>query len=394
MEAKSHAKERPPSAAARWVSCPASTVVAQLYPNDESDASLKGDYAHYWLETCILFGIMEPATEDEDVNENLANCMEWITATRASYGPECKIYAEQSYDIPETGEFGTADVTFVSPTMLHIADYKNGYVLVEVERNMQMLCYLLGAIAKYGERDEYAISVLQPNGSHIDGPFRTYSVSNEDIQEFRRKIAYSIDNSHLFQAGPHCKKTYCPHRGNCATFLEYAQTACADAWYPADVNAMSDEQLAKALDHADVLQGLRDELRRAAMTRIMQMDRRIDGYKCVKGRQNREFKNAEAVEQICKDVLKVDESALYTRTFVSVKGVEDAVKAWTRKHGLGRGKWQQVWENHIAPYVLENAGGLTLERATDARPAHRRGSEFGPLNLVNSNEQSGKVLTL
>jgi hypothetical protein len=374
-----HAKMRPPSAAERWVNCPGSSLAVQLYPNDESDASTKGDYAHDQLETAILFGIMEPVTEDEDLNENLARVMEWIGQTRAAYGPDCRVYAEQTYDIPETGEFGTGDVTFVSPEVLHIADYKNGWVLVDVLRNMQMLCYLLGAIAKYGERSRYYITVLQPNASHIDGPFRTYEVTNADIAWFRACIASSIANADQFAAGKWCKKSYCPHRGNCATFLEYAQTNAADAWFPADVNAMTDEQLAQALDHAEVLHGLRDELRKAAMLRIMQMDRNIAGYKCVKGRRDREFLEYGPVKNVLRDIFNVPEHKMHTQSPLSVKGVEDLVKAYARDKKLGRGKWQQVWENYLAEHVRENSGGLTLERATDARPAHKRGSEFGAL---------------
>lgn len=374
-----HAKMRPPSAAERWVNCPGSSVAVQLYPNDESDASTKGDYAHDQLETAILFGIMEPVTEDEDLNENLAGVLEWLAQERARLGPDCKVYAEQSYDIPETGEFGTADITLVSPTVLHVADYKNGYVVVDVLRNMQMLCYLLGAIAKFGTRDRYYITVLQPNASHIDGPYRTYEVTEGDIAWFRACIASSIEHENEFAAGKWCKKSYCPHRGNCATFLQYAQTECADAWYPADVNAMSDEQLAQALDHADILQGMRDELRKAAMMRIMQMDRTIAGYKCVKGRRDREFHEYGPVKGVLRDIFKVPEHKMHTYSPLSVKGVEDLVKAYARANGLGRGKWQQVWENYLAEHVRENSGGLTLERATDARPAHKRGSEFGAL---------------
>lgn len=382
-----HAKNYPPSAAERWVNCPGSSVAVQLYPNDESDASTKGDYAHDQLETSILFGIMEPVTEDEDLNENLAGVMEWIAQERARLGPDCKVYAEQSYDIPETGEFGTADITFVSPTTLHVGDYKNGYVLVDVLRNMQMLCYLLGAIAKYGERPHYRITVLQPNASHIDGPYRTYDVTPDDIAWFRGAIAYALANRNEFKAGKHCKKSYCPHRGNCAAFLAYAQTEAADAWYPADVHAMSDEQLAKALDHAEVLHGLRDELRKAAMMRIMQMDRNIAGYKCVKGRKDREFLDYGPVKNTLRDVFNVPEHKLHNHSPLTVKGVEDLIKAYARQHGLGRGKWLQVWDNHISEHVRENTGGLTLERASDARPAHKRGSEFGA--LVSPGQQHG-----
>lgn len=382
-----HAKNFPPSAAERWVNCPGSSVAVQLYPNDESDASTKGDYAHDQLETSILFGIMEPVTEDESLNENLAGVMEWVAQQRALLGPDCKVYAEQSYDIPETGEFGTADITLVSPTTLHVGDYKNGYVLVDVLRNMQMLCYLLGAIAKYGERSRYYITVLQPNASHIDGPYRTYEVTNDDLVWFRAAIASALANRDKFTAGKHCKKSYCPHRGNCATFLAYAQTECADAWFPADVNALSDEQLAQALDHADILQGMRDELRKAAMMRIMQMDRNIAGYKCVKGRRDREFTDFAPVRTLLRDVFNVPEHRMYTQSPLSVKGVEDLIKAYARQHNLGRGKWQLVWDNHLQEYVREDVSGLTLERATDARPAHKRGSEFGA--LVSPGQQHG-----
>jgi hypothetical protein len=366
-------------------------VAVQLYPNDESDASTKGDFAHDVLETSILFGIMEPVTEDEDVNENLAGVMEWVAQERARLGPDCKVYAEQSYDIPETGEFGTADITFVSPAALHVGDYKNGYVLVDVLRNMQMLCYLLGAIAKYGERPKYYITVLQPNASHIDGPYRTYEVTQDDITWFRACIANALANRNTFVAGKHCKKSYCPHRGNCAAFLAYAQTEAADAWYPADVNSMSDEQLAKALDHAEILHGLRDELRKAAMMRIMQMDRNIAGYKCVKGRKDREFLEYGPVKHVLRDIFSVPEHKLYVPQPLTVKGVEDLIKAWSRDKKLPRGGWKRVWENSLAEHVRENVSGLTLERATDARPAHRRGSEFGEITSP-AQQQSGKIL--
>lgn len=386
---RAHAKERAPSAAERWGSCPASSLAAQLYPNDESDASTKGDYAHDVLENCILFGVMEPVTEDESLNENLAMVMEWIAQTRGAYGPDCKVYAEEVYDIPETGEFGTADVTFVSPDVLHIADYKNGYVVVEVAGNKQMFTYLLGAIARHGTRRQMYISVLQPNASHIDGPIRTVLVTETDIDEWRGQIAWSMANEHLFIAGKHCKKSYCPHRGNCATFLQYAQTEAADAWYPTDVNALSDEQLSVALDHADILQGLRDELRKAAMGRIMQQDRSVAGYKCVKGRRDREFKAEVPVKQVLGEILNVPHDKMHTQQFLTVKGVEDLIKAYARQNGLGRGNWQKVWDNYIAEHVRENVSGLTLERATDARPAHKRGSEFG--SLVSPGQMDGKV---
>jgi hypothetical protein len=51
--ATAHAKNRPPSAAQRWLPCPFSATVAPLYPNDETDASLKGDLGTRLMEDMI-----------------------------------------------------------------------------------------------------------------------------------------------------------------------------------------------------------------------------------------------------------------------------------------------------------------------------------------------------
>lgn len=375
-----HAKKRPPSAAARWLSCPGSVEVVPLYPNDETTYSEKGGEGHKWVENGIIFGTRSD-TGDAEQDEYVDDCLDWIRKTRNSYGGDsCRVYAEEVYDIPETGEFGTADVTFVSPLIIHVADYKNGFVMVEHNLNAQMMLYLCGAIAKHGTRDKYAITVMQPYASHIEGPYRTYNVTQDDLDWFRGEVAHAV-KSKDFIAGKHCKKTYCPHRGACWTLLQWAETEGADAWFPSEVNGMSDEALSRALDHAEILKGIRDELRKEAMRRIMNMDRTIGGYKVVKGRQNRDFAGDKGREQVFSVAREMGatEDDLYSKSPVSVKGIEDYVRTYCRAKGMPNGTWKKLWENQMAQYVNEYVGGLTLERATDARPAHRRGNEFTPL---------------
>jgi hypothetical protein len=77
---------------------------------------------------------------------------------------------------------------------------------------------------------------------------------------------------------------------------------------------------------------------------------------------------------------------MHTQQPLTVKGVEDLIKAWSRDNKLPRGGWKQVWENTLAEHVRENVSGLTLERATDARPAHKRGSEFGAITSPGTAE--------
>lgn len=391
-----HAKHRPPSAAKRWLSCHASAYVTPMYPNEESDKSKLGDLAHNLLENALTFGIM-PDTSDPDMDLNIADVVAWVKAKRKEYTEKdgkCDLYVEVRLDIPYTEEFGTADIVFVTPKRLHVADYKNGYVAVNAKMNPQMNTYLLGAIAKFGERSRYTTTVIQPNYNHIDGPFRSYEVTPENLEWFIIEVQQAVREGYegRFAPGTHCKDTYCPHRASCVDFHTWARTDASKAWYPSEVNGLDDIQLSQALDHADVLQGIRDELRKEAMRRIINMDRHVEGYKIVRSRTNREFKGDEGraaayaallqmgytPEQIVeRKPITVGDVTIYEQSTLSVKGVEDMVKQ--KFKSFGRGKWKEIWDEYISPHVLDYSGSLTLERAIDGRPAHSRGSEFGAI---------------
>lgn len=385
-----HAKHYAPSAAYAWLSCPAYAQVCIHYNDDDTAASTKGDEAHGWLEAALLFGIL-PDTDDPDMDMNVAEMVAWVKNKRKEYGKHCELYAEQRYDIPETGEFGTGDITFVTPDLIHIADYKNGYVPVDVKMNPQLLLYLCGAIAKFGERKRYLLTVLQPNYDHKDGPIRTYEVTQDNLEWFRQQVAWATapHNRNLFQAGKHCKTSYCEHRGSCEVFQEWAKDNAADAYYPSEIGGMSNEQLSTALDHSDILQGLRDKLRGEAMRRIMQQDARIQGYKVVRGRKNRDFASDHGRAECYKALLDMgyeEKHLVETKTHrlggltiveqspLTVVGVERMVKQKFKT--FGRGKWKKVWDEYMQPHVRDYTAGLTLERAIDGRDEHRQGSEF------------------
>jgi hypothetical protein len=362
-----------------------------MYPNDESDASLKGTLAHTLLDAYLTFGI-RPDTQDPDMDLNVIAAGDWIKARKAAYGKDCVMHVEKRLTIPQTGEFGTADIVFVTHNTIEVIDYKNGYVPVDVYMNAQMHTYLLGAIAEFGERKNYKVTVIQPNYNHVDGPIRTFEPSKEQVEWFENEVRQSMLYTDNFAAGKHCKSTYCAHRGNCATFLSWAKNNAGDAWWPYEVNSTTDEELAIALDHADTLQGLRDEMRKQAIVRIMQHNRTIEGYKIVKSRSNREFAGDEGREAayaalltmgyephelVEKKPIKVGTVVLYEQAALTVAGVERMVKQ-KFKH-FGKGKWKEVWDEHVRPHIREFSGSITLERAIDGRPSITPGSEFTPL---------------
>lgn len=406
--ATAHAKNRPPSAAKRWLPCPFSATVTQLYPNDETDASLKGDHWHKLMEDMVQFGTL-PLEADPDAADAMIDLYAYVMEVFKAAGPGAQIFIEQRIDVPETGEFGTGDIVIVSPTMIAVIDHKSGYVDVDVSYNAQMMTYLLGLIAKYGERPTYLIAVHQPNFDHVDGPIRKYYPNAEAVEAFRAEVLYSMARPEKIQAGPHCKATYCSHRGACEAFRAYAMDDLSLGWHTSELKGMSDADLSKALDASDELAGWRTELRSEAMRRIMNMDRHIDGYKVVKGRRNRSVTNARALILAVRDILGTDWAlrlfpgmewataaivlALATdkipeeicKQLGTPKHIEDLLKQYARQNKLPRGGWKQLYENVVGKYIRETAEGLTLERAIDGRPAHRRGSEFGVLDPAKVN---------
>jgi hypothetical protein len=318
--------------------------------------------------------------------------------------PGGKLHVEVQLDIPQTGEFGTADILFVHPEIIAVLDHKSGYVPVDVEWNYQMLTYLLGAIALHGTRPKYRLGVHQPNYDHVDGALRTWEPSHADAEAFSLLVLDSMERPDHVEAGPHCKETYCEHRGACAAFNKYVTEDLALGWHPSECKGLSDLKLAEALDAADQVNGYRQELRAEAMRRIMNMDRAIDGYKVVKGRRNRTVTDAGALVDSVTAALGtewarrmfpdldglVDPGVFGThrervlKYLGTPKHIEDVLKQYARVNKLPRGGWKQLYENVVGEYIRETAGGLTLERAIDGRPAHRRGSEFGVIDPANA----------
>lgn len=403
-----HAKSRPPSAAKRWLSCPESAVIVPMYPNDETDASTKGDEWHGIMEDRLLFGIVA-SSADPDAAEAVEDLAAYVAERKNTL--KATVYVEEKLDIPETGEFGTADVILDGHTTIEIIDLKSGYVPVDVKMNAQMMTYLLGVIARFGERKHYKLTIHQPNFDHIEGSLRSFEPTAEDVEWFRREVLYSVNNPSELKAGTHCKDTYCPHRGSCEAFLMYVQADLMLGWHPSEVKSIGDDMLANALDAADELAGWRTELRGEAMKRIVQMDRQIHGYKVVKGRKQRAirqpaqliraiwqnlgedygamlFPDLDFIADKVKDTLKqccpTDAGIVPVPDFLlknlgTAKHVEDVIKAYSRKMHLPRGGWQKIYENIVGEYINEHAGGLTLEKAIDGRPAHKKGNEFGAI---------------
>lgn len=376
-----HAELRPPSSASRWLSCPGSVEVLRTYDNLPSEASIRGDVAHKLLEESLAWGVV-PDHPDVDIMYGVMMAIEHINKLEDHYKKNAipyKIYAEQTLEIPETGEIGTTDIIIVTADEIEIIDYKNGYVPVTIFMNAQLLLYLLGAIAKYGERKRYKLTVIQPNYVHIDGMIRSFEPDASQLEWFREQVALSLASQEVL-AGKHCKNTYCPARGTCEVFNAWSQENLKLAWFPGETVAMSDEALSEALEQSDILTGQRDQLRGEAMRRMLQQGREINGYKLVKGRQDRAYASDEAREAVFAKLREIgaEEDALWDRKPIGPAGVEKIVKRLFKHQG--RGAWLKGMDYVMpADMLMPSNQSLTVEKAIDGRKPYKRGGEFEAL---------------
>ena len=143
------------SAADRWLHCPPSARLCELYEDKGSDYAAEGTDAHTLCEYKLRKALGMEAT---DPTENLTwfdtemdDCTDQYAAYVAEQIEEAKthcsdplILIEEKLDfskwVPEG--FGTGDCVIIADDVLHIIDFKYGLgVLVDAEENPQMMCY-------------------------------------------------------------------------------------------------------------------------------------------------------------------------------------------------------------------------------------------------------------
>jgi hypothetical protein len=366
-----------PSSAGIWLNCPASAQLSELYKEEDSEASSLGTIAHGVLEDCVTFGT-EPQHPDTEIVEGIELALAFVNDTLLRYPGGVTLYVEKRLTIPNTDVWGTADLVAVSPDVIHIADYKHGWVPVDVVRNSQMLTYLAAAIAEFGPRSRYLLSVIQPRYYHKDGPIRTYDVPAVDLMEYAIQLDWSLANPGVFRPGKHCK--YCKARGACkalAGFLLPRLNTMMD-YDLTDRHTFDNATLAKMLDFLDMVPGYISAVKQEAFKRALQ-DRRIGGYKIVKGKAERKIADEQAIREKYEE-WGIPLEALYDQSLVTPLSIEKQLKARFRSEG--RGKWQQYYKQ-LEPAITIQQGGLTLVRDTDGRPQFNKGDEFGELPQVD-----------
>lgn len=305
-----------PSAAHRWLNCPAAPRLEALEEEQTSAAAEEGTLAHaiaasklkdYMFESTFaeeeeikaLWQSYYAADMEEHTDVYVDMVLEaYARARRDDLTAELMIERRLDFKpyIPEG--FGTSDAIVAGAGTLAVFDFKYGAgVEVSAKNNPQMMIYALGALSLCRNNgmdfDTVSMTIVQPRKSNVSTC--TMSVAElerwgvEELQPAAR-LAYSGKGAAV--AGEWCR--FCRVKARCAALAVYCTQSAA-----AVPGLLTAEQIAAdVLPRLDTVRGWLDAVEDYALKEALR-GTDFPGYKVVEGWSCRRITDAEgAVEAL------------------------------------------------------------------------------------------------
>ena len=413
-----------PSSASRWMNCPGSIRLIGDTPSTAGPAAMMGTAAHKVIEFMLQNGktdasefqgyivqVHGPGTEESlifapgdplalsekpgwfafPVNDQMVNGVQtMIDEVERVRGDmmEPTLYTERFLDMSWLDDRlgGTADVTLVDvfDDWIHLFDYKNGRVIVEVVDNEQMGNYAVGLLHEHPDKAGVVVHLVQPNASHEDGVVREAMYTALELRAFEEKLKEAADatskpNAPL-RAGEWC--VYCPAKESCKAFAALAlEEAGADfanepddllpvpelttEWTERPEHYLEGDEYRAALARKARWIPMLDQWAREIHRRI-QIElcnrNKVGDWKLVRGRANRVYSPDEVTAQ---DVLNNKWGIPDDYLFEAPKMKSPAQLEKTKVPG----KDKKLMQTIVASIARKPEGKLAIAPVSDARPA-------------------------
>jgi len=365
------------SSAHRWLLCPPSAKECAKLPDVSSEYARQGTDAHTLCEYKVKKALgrkMKDPTEDltfynEEMEEYASEYAQFIMESLSAAKEHCKdplVLVEQRLDFSRwvPGGFGTGDCVIVADDTLMVIDFKYGLgVLVEAEKNSQMMCYALGALSLFDgiyDIKEVNMTIFQPRRENVS----TASMTKEELLHWAETVLkptaeLAAQGKGEYKAGDHCR--FCKLKATCRKRAEYnLELAKYDFAVP---STLEDEEIEIVLSKADELVNWAGEVKEYALQQALS-GKSWKGWKLVEGRSNRRYVSEEAV------AAKVEEAGFdpYEKKLLGIT-------AMTKQ--LGKKKFDEL----LKGLIEKPQGKPVLVPESDKRPAlHTAVDDFKNVN--------------
>lgn len=347
----------------RWLACTPSARLEQEFSDTDSTASLEGTAAHSLAEHKLKKKLKMQSTRPNTIYDN--DEMEMYTDDYSDYVVEqytkakrydenAKVLIEQRLDfscyVPEG--FGTGDAVIVSKGKLHIIDLKYGLgVLVNAEKNPQMMLYALGALRKYEKEYEIKkvkLTIFQPRRENVT----TWETTTAALKKWANKILrpkaeMAYRGTGKYEPGAHCQ--FCKAAIKCRARAEEKLKLAKEEFKKPPL--ITDNEIESVLAKIPDIKKWCDDIMEYALEKALN-GKKWEGFKIVAGRGTRKYLNEEAV------VAALNKAGYYDIYKKSLLPITEMEKLMTKK----------TFSEVLGKLVGKTEGKPTLVNLDDKRP--------------------------
>lgn len=353
------------SSSHRWMNCTPSACLEREFADRETEAAAEGTAAHalceHKLRRALKMRSRKPVSkyDCDEMDGYTDGYVEFVLEQLAQAKLECAdplVLIEQRLDfscwVPEG--FGTGDCLIVADKLLHIIDFKYGQgVLVDAEKNPQMMLYALGALRLFDslyDITEVSMSIYQPRRENVS----TWTISVDELNAWaenvlkpKAELAHKGEGNYL--PGPWCQ--FCKAAVKCRARAEEKLQLARFEFAPPPL--LSDEEIEEILGKLDDLTKWASEIQAYAQDAAINHGKVWHGFKLVATRTNRKYTDEEAVIQAAKDAGYTD---IFRKSLIPITEME---KLMSKKE----------FNRILGALVEKPQGHPTLVPVTDKRPA-------------------------
>lgn len=277
----------------RWKACPGSVRLSDGIESKSSHYAEEGTKAHNIAAAILENGILPQSACTKEMFEAANVYVEEVIKWWNIADGESELLIEHKFDLSGKifpGLYGTADaVIYDEPNRtLRVFDFKYGAgMAVEVENNLQLIYYALGALlTKKYVADVVEMVIVQPRCPHPDGPVRSWSLDAIDLLDYAAQLKEdalkTLEKDAPLSSGEHCK--FCPAAPTCP---ELNKKALAIA--QSEFSDVTKYDLSEALNLSKILKSWIDRVEQYAYEEAKQ-GRPPKGYKLVPKRSVRRWR--------------------------------------------------------------------------------------------------------
>lgn len=377
---KAHA-DASPSAASIWIACPASVTKARGRVRKSTPYTREGSAAHEVAERLLRMRVLSNRVAPKlktlvidnelvKVSQEMLDAVEsYVRFALSRYYASDNFIIETQVSVPTSGEnlWGTLDAgAYVKSLRLaSVMDFKYGAGVAVDPNSPQLKIYALGLLGALADEDPHEIElvIVQPRAS--GATVKTHIMTVSELLDWKIEVldpaTHRLFTGDLTETpGEHCR--WCVRAGECSALANLANENAKVAFgeVPPDPPAMTDADIGRVLDHAEMILAWVNKVRAEASARL-DVGRQVPGWKLVPKRAVTKWTDEDGAMDVLIEAGVPPEAILRIQTLTEVR------KALKR---------ERISEDILEPFTEKTSSGTTLVSQNDTRPALDMSAEF------------------